>query len=227
MHKKLIIWDFDGVIADSEHLWVQNWVRALKDIKNISLSPQEQKYFLEGKADKTKVKLFQEHNPELSFDDDFWTYLRSNEAVLIENELTITAGVEELFADTRFEHCIATGATLAKNNKKLHKLDLEKYFPQSHIFTAYDVENGKPAPDIFLYAACQMGYSTADSIVIEDSLAGINAAVAAGIKVIAYIGATGNNRASYADECRAAHADYITNSMSEVKQILADFLHSC
>ena len=51
----LIIWDFDGVIADSEHLWVQNWITCLKLFFNLDLSPEQVEYYICGKANKTKV----------------------------------------------------------------------------------------------------------------------------------------------------------------------------
>ena len=46
MTKNLIIWDFDGVLADSEHLWVQNWVDTLKKLYNFTLTPEQQKALL-------------------------------------------------------------------------------------------------------------------------------------------------------------------------------------
>ena len=92
------------------------------------------------------------------------------------------------------------------------------------MFTAYEVENGKPAPDLFLYAAAKMGYKPENCVVIEDSLVGIAAAVAAQIPVIAYIGATGNNSTEYEAKCQKAGADYIVRTMAEVADTLQLFL---
>ena len=46
MPRNLLIWDFDGVLADSEHLWVKNWADTLKKLYAIELTPQQQKQFL-------------------------------------------------------------------------------------------------------------------------------------------------------------------------------------
>lgn len=220
---KLIIWDFDGVIADSEHLWVQNWINCLRLFFNLELTPDKVEYYICGKANKTKVDLLCKDFPDLKFDDAFWNELKANTIRLVDTELELTPGVEALFKNQKFAHCIATGATREKNALKVDKLQLDKYFDDGNMFTAYEVENGKPAPDLFLYAADKMGYMPKDCVVIEDSLVGIAAAVAARIPVIAYIGATGNNNDKYKEKCLKAGADYIARDMIEVAAILQNF----
>ena len=221
---KLIIWDFDGVIADSEHLWVQNWINCLRLFFGLELTPEMVEYYICGKANKTKVDLLCKDFPELKFDDAFWNELKANTVRLVNTELKLTPGVETLFKNQKFAHCIATGATREKNALKVDKLRLDRYFDDSNMFTAYEVENGKPAPDLFLYAADKMGYMPKNCIVIEDSLVGIAAAVAAKIPVIAYIGATGNDSDEYKEKCRKAGADYTARNMDEVAAILQKIL---
>lgn len=221
--KTLIIWDFDGVIADSEHLWVQNWIDCLRLFFGLELSEEQVEYYIRGKSNKTKVELLCKDFPHLKFDDAFWDKLRENTIRLIAAELTLTPGVEPIFENRRFAHCIATGATERKNALKVEKLRLDKYFSADNMFTAYAVEKGKPAPDLFLYAAKKMGYTPENCVVIEDSLAGITAGVAAKMAVIAYIGATGNNSDEYAEKCRSAGATHITRTMPEVAAVLHRF----
>jgi len=220
----LIIWDFDGVIADSEHLWVQNWVDCLRAFFGLELSAEEKEYYICGKANKTKVELLNRDFPHLHFDEAFWHKLKENTIRLVNTKLKLTSGVEEIFNDRRFAHCIATGATKEKNALKIEKLRLGKYFNDSNMFTAYEVPKGKPAPDLFLYAADKMGYTPQNCVVIEDSSVGICAAVAAGMPVIAYIGATGNNNAEYAQKCRDNGATYVASTMREVADILRRIL---
>ena len=69
--KKLIIWDFDGVIADSEKLWVSVWVETLQKEKNISLSINEKSDLLVGVADKLRKERLEKYFPGLNLDDDF------------------------------------------------------------------------------------------------------------------------------------------------------------
>jgi len=220
MKDKLLIWDFDGVISDSEHLWVKNWTDTLKRLKNIDLSLKQQKYYLEGKADKTKVELLATDFPELRFDTPFWNAIKQNETDLIAAELRLTDGVLDILEDGSFAQCVATGANPDKHFQKVKKLRLEKYFTPENTFTAYLVEKGKPAPDIFLYAAEKMGFAPADCLVLEDSLAGITAAKAAGIPVIAYTGATGNNKTAYREECKKTGAFAVSSNMTEIHGLI-------
>lgn len=219
----LIIWDFDGVIADSEHLWVQNWITCLKLFFNLDLSPEQVEYYICGKANKTKVELLCRDFPQLKFDEKFWDTLKANTKHLINTKLEITPDVEKILQNKDFAHCIATGSTREKNTLKIDKLRLDKYFSEEQMFTAYEVQNGKPAPDLFLYAAAQMGFAPQKCVVVEDSLVGIAAGVAAGIPVIAYIGATGNNSDEYAHKCQKAGAAHVVRTMNEVAAILQQF----
>src|SRR5262245_57997714 len=63
---------------------------------------------------------------------------------------------------------------------------LRKFF--KFLFSATEVPNGKPAPDLFLHAASRMGARTAECIVIEDSPAGVSAATAAGMAAVGFVG---------------------------------------
>lgn len=221
--EKLIIWDFDGVIADSEYLWVNNWVDGLCKL-GIKLDEQQVEFYIRGKADKTKIELLQKDYPNLVIDDNFMQSLKENEIRLINSDLKITPDIEQIFRDNNFAHCIATGSNEIKNLIKVQKLKLEKYFKKDNMFTAYDVEHGKPAPDLFLYAAKKMGFLPQECVIVEDSLAGIRAGVAADIPVIAYIGATGNNSPEYAAKCADLGASFIVQTMPEVHNILKKFL---
>ncbi|MGN6187338.1 MAG: HAD family hydrolase, partial [Conexibacter sp.] len=62
-------------------------------------------------------------------------------------------------------------------------------FPDAAIFSADDVAHGKPAPDLFLHAAVRMGFEPAQAVVVEDSEAGVQAGVAAGMRVLGYAAA--------------------------------------
>lgn len=221
--KTLIIWDFDGVIADSEHLWVNNQIECLRSFFALELSDDMVEYYIRGKANKTKVELLSKDFPEIKLEAPFWNKLKANTISLINSKLKLTAGVEQLFQNRNFSHCIATGATKEKNALKVNKLGLYKYFDNGNMFTANEVTNGKPAPDLFLYAAKQMGYLPENCVVIEDSLVGIAAGIAANMPVIAYIGATGNNNDEYAAKCCQAGAVHIARNMEETADILHRF----
>src|SRR5690606_16854619 len=88
-----------------------------------------------------------------------------------------------------------------------------------HIFSATMVQNGKPAPDLFLYAAAAMQVPPADCIVIEDSVPGVTAARAAGMLVIGF---TGGSHAGpdLGPRLRAAGATHVTSDMDGVAALL-------
>ena len=89
-----------------------------------------------------------------------------------------------------------------------------------HIFSAVQVSNGKPAPDLFLFAAGQMQTSPARCLVIEDSVAGVTGAQAAGMTVFGYHGGS-HCRPDTADTLRAAGAAVTFDDMRQLPGLIA------
>lgn len=200
--KKLLIWDFDGVIADSEKLWVRAWDEVLRNEKNIVLPESEKQSLLVGVSDKTRRERLESKFPDVVFDDDFMKKISQQELYLGMNFMTAIDGVEHVMANTNYEHCIATGGTREQHNWKMTQFKwIEKYINPKDFFTVDMVEHGKPYPDLFLLAAKTKGYTPKDSIVIGDSVNDFMAAKSAGMDCISFIGATGNNTKEYASHC--------------------------
>jgi beta-phosphoglucomutase-like phosphatase (HAD superfamily) len=74
--------------------------------------------------------------------------------------------------------------------ESLNLTGLKKHFVDGHIFTKIQVKNPKPHPDLFLFAATQMGVAPENCVVIEDSAAGVRAGVAAGMMTFGFTGAS-------------------------------------
>jgi len=136
------------------------------------------------------------------------------------SEIKQVPDVEEVLNLKNFAKCIGTGGNLDKTNKKLDVLGFNKYFPQEYIFTAQMVERGKPEPDLFLYAADKMGYTPQNTIVIEDSLAGLTAAIKAGMTAVAFLGCSLNNNDQYVSQVKELGIQYIFFEMKKVKEFL-------
>jgi HAD superfamily hydrolase (TIGR01509 family) len=85
--------------------------------------------------------------------------------------------------------CVASSGPHHKMDVTLRAVGLWDRFA-GRIFSATEVAHGKPAPDLFLYAADRMGFDPATTAVVEDSIAGVQAAVAAGMRALAYAGET-------------------------------------
>lgn len=221
----LIIWDFDGVICDSDYIWAENWAKTLRVKKGIVITEKQKRENLIGISEKDKGRRLEKLFPGLQIDADFKEYLNNLHDYGMRNLLQLTDGVEEIFKDKRFKQCIATGANQNQSNIKNGTVGIDKYFTWGvNCFTAGmpGVEKGKPAPDIFLHAARSMGFDPKDAIVIEDSIDGIMAAKNAGMKVFAFVGAKANNNAEYISECKKLGVDGVFDNMRELHQALKD-----
>jgi len=106
---------------------------------------------------------------------------------VFERELTPVDGVVEALDVITATTCVASSGTHEKLQFTLGLTGLLDRFA-GRIFSASEVANGKPAPDLFLHAAARMGVEPAHCAVIEDSVAGIEAAVSAGMRVFGFAG---------------------------------------
>ena len=183
MKKKLVIWDFDGVIADSEKVWLKNRQKSINELFGINWDIQTINKYLGGMSDKTKKQVLDDMGYKT--DDKFWKkQIKIDIEVMNRDGLEITPYVEDII-NKLSKQCIATGGVKNKTIIKLKSIGFwNKYFNEGNVFTADMVKNGKPEPDLFLLAAEKMGEKPENCIVIEDSIAGITAAKRAGIDVI-------------------------------------------
>ena len=212
----LIIWDFDGVICDSDGLWADNWEKLLLREKNISITSEERRNLLIGISEKDKARRLEAYFQGLKINEEFIKKLNLLHDYGMKNLLKLTEGVEDIFKDKRFKQCIATGGNDYQNRTKNHAVGIDKYFTEQNCFTADMVKYGKPHPDIFLLAARKMKTPVRDCIVVEDSIDGIKAGKQAGMKVFAYIGALANHNEKYLKLCQSCGADKVFDNMKEL-----------
>ncbi|HEX3832944.1 MAG TPA: HAD family phosphatase [Solirubrobacteraceae bacterium] len=85
--------------------------------------------------------------------------------------------------------CVASQGKLQKTEQTLTLAGLRDLFPDDALFSAYQVPRGKPHPDLFWHAAAVMGAAPEHCAVVEDTVIGVTAAVAAGMRVIGYAAA--------------------------------------
>ena len=185
MKKKLIIWDFDGVIADTEKLWLKNRQILMKEALGIDWDWQTINHYLRGTGDKTKRMVLD--NLGITTDDDFWDKSIEMDINTMRTEgFELTVGIEDIFK-LPIKQCIATGGVKDKTAEKIKITGIQNYFPADKVFTIDMVKNGKPEPDLFLLAAEKMGEKPENAVVIEDSIAGLTAAIKAGCLPIAFL----------------------------------------
>lgn len=187
MKSNLIIWDCDGVLVDSEALLKQGEVEALARAGITVTVDDCVKMFSGFSPDAAAVNFQQKMNMPLP--ENFIKDQIAGSLDLFRKRL------DPLMLDTILElhsrkatMCVASGSPRNRVEICLEVAKMDHCFTPETIFTRELVARGKPAPDLFLYAAEKMGFSPENCIVIEDSPAGIEAAQAAGMDVIGFLG---------------------------------------
>jgi HAD superfamily hydrolase (TIGR01509 family) len=110
-----------------------------------------------------------------------------------ETELRPVPGVVAALDAITLPNCVASSASHEKMRFTLGHTGLRARF-EGRIFSANEVEDGKPAPDLFLHAAASMGWEPGECAVVEDSPAGVEAGLRAGMTVFGYAGSTPASR---------------------------------
>ncbi|MDQ2677282.1 MAG: HAD family hydrolase [Actinomycetota bacterium] len=181
---ELVIFDCDGVLVDSERLAVRVESQLLTEM-GWPLTEADVLDRFVGRSDAHMIGEIEAHfgRPVPDFTEQY--RLRLFEA--FEHELTPVAGVIDALDAIGLATCVASSGTHEKMARTLGSTGLFDRF-DGRIFSATEVERGKPAPDLFLFAAAEMGVPPRACAVIEDSRAGVEAARAAGMSVFGYCG---------------------------------------
>jgi HAD superfamily hydrolase (TIGR01509 family) len=182
---ELVIFDCDGVLVDSEPISVRIDVEMLAEV-GVTMSEEEVIERFVGRSPEvilaeTEAQLGRQV-PEGWFERGEARLRRAFAA-----ELKPVAGIEETLAAIDVPVCVASSSGHENLRFKLELTGLYERFA-GHIFSAAEVANGKPAPDLFLHAARQMGVDPSACAVVEDSRYGVQAARAAGMDVLGYAG---------------------------------------
>lgn len=220
--KKLVIWDFDGVIADSEKIWIKNRQESLNKKFNLNWSFQTTNKYIGGMSDKSKRKVLDEMG--YITDDKFWEeQLKIDIDVMNRDGLEVTPYVEDIIKKLP-KQCIATGGVKNKTITKLKAVGFwQKYFNDKNLFTFDMVKNGKPEPDLFILAAKSMDEKPEDCIVVEDSIVGMIAAQRANMDLIAFLGSKMYQNNDYIESVKKLGVKNVYFDMREVEKVLVDF----
>ncbi|MCK5745397.1 MAG: HAD family hydrolase [Oricola sp.] len=181
----LVIFDCDGVLIDSEVISARILIAQLGRVGVHVDFPYFQKHFL-GRS-WTKVAAEVRISYGLDLDSDFEEQYRSDLLRAFETELQAVHGVETVIDRLNVVSCVATSSSPRRVRRSLELSGLSRFFGD-RIFTASQVRNGKPAPDLFLYVAKAMGVKPTRCLVIEDSVPGVIAAQKAGMPVWRFAG---------------------------------------
>jgi len=213
----LVIFDCDGVLVDSEVISCQAHAEVLSLCGYPITAAQVFDRFLGRSLKQAKVEVEAELGRSLP--DDFNAQLQDRLFGAFARDLQVVRGIPEALDAIDRPVCVASSGSHQRMRVSLGATGLyDRLAP--HIFSASQVENGKPAPDLFLFAAAQMKARPAACVVIEDSLAGIRGAVAAGMSVLGFHGGS-HCRPGHADSLRAAGATLVFDDMRRLPGILS------
>jgi len=215
----LIIFDCDGVLVDSEPIAARELQRYLEDIDYpVIVRAEDHDRFLGFTLKKMRHDLETEAATPLPV--DFEDELRRRDKLAFEADLTAIPGVLETVQCLDAPYCVASSGPPEKIRTSLALTGMLDVFAP-HLFSAHDpgVANGKPAPDIFLYAAAKMGFAPSACVVIEDSPAGVVAGVAAGMRVLGFTGG-GHCGPGYDGLLRSAGAEVIFDDMAQLPGLI-------
>lgn len=215
------LFDCDGVLVDSEPLSVTELGRALRE-SGADIQDSEIFNRMIGRPISEIVAIVAE---EQGFDatphlPEYRARLRSR----FEAELSAVPGmVDAVRSLPPGPKAVASSSTLARLEHTLKLCDLWQDFTP-HIFSATQVARGKPEPDLFLFAAEQIGVPVAECIVIEDSPAGIRAAQAAGMRVVAFLGGSHAEASSLSERIKPLAPDAVIAAAAELPDTLRQMM---
>jgi HAD superfamily hydrolase (TIGR01509 family) len=207
----LIIFDCDGVLVDSEVLSCRCLSGVLAGY-GIDLGLDQALDLFLGRSMTAVV----EHYEALgrSIPEQFSTELTAGVRAAFTSALCPIEGVSSVLESLRIPYCVASSSDVDRVSLSLSLTGLAPHF-DNRVYTSQMVERGKPAPDLFLYAADRMQADPRRTLVIEDSISGVEAAKAAGMTVWGFVGGSHYQSRDGKAILRAAGADRVFGRMAD------------
>jgi HAD superfamily hydrolase (TIGR01509 family) len=216
--RNLVIFDCDGVLVDSELIFARVLAECLVGVD------------FPTTIEEAIILGFGTYHAALSaavatrfgrpLPEAFFEMFAARSAEAFELELSAMAGVEDLLAALPLPRCVASNGHLVRVRHRLALTGLLPFF-DPHVFSAIQVATGKPAPDLFLFAAERFDAAAQDCIVVEDSIPGVEAAVAAGMPVVGFCGG-GHCPKGHGDRLMAAGCSQVFDRMTDLAIFLRE-----
>ncbi len=207
----LIIFDCDGVLIDSEILSC----RCLSDVLagyGIKLGVDQALDLFLGRS----VTAVREHYEALGhlIPEQFAAELKVRIRAAFLSSLCPVEGVSSVLEDLRIPHCVASSSDIDRVSFSLSLTGLALHF-DTRVYTSQMVKRGKPAPDLFVYAAERMQVDPRHTLVVEDSVSGVKAGKAAGMTVWGFVGGSHYQSRDGKAMLREAGADRVFGQMAD------------
>ncbi|MPY35820.1 HAD family hydrolase [Streptomyces adustus] len=208
MRYDLIIFDNDGVLVDSEPISNRLLAAYLTELGHPTSYEDSIRDYM-GSAMHRIHDLVQERTGR-QLPPDFDDVFHARVFAAFERELKPVPGVADVLSKLTADgvpYCVASSGSHERIRVGHRTTGLDRWFDEDRIFSSQDVGRGKPAPDLFLYAAERMGVPPRKCVVIEDSPLGVQAAVAAGMDVYGLTAMTPVERLAGANQLFSDHGE--------------------
>ncbi len=214
MKFKSIIFDCDGVLIDSEIIANRIEVEVKTELGfPITLEEQLKKFVGLGMSH----PVMQAELRRLPA--DYWQIVDDRVKVAYINELKAIDGVVEILEQLSLPKCVASSSEPEWLAFKLEHTKLARHFPDA-VFSGRMVKKSKPAPDLFLLALEKMGWDASSCLVVEDSVAGVEAGKAAGLIVCGFTGGA-HMYPGHAERLMAAGADHMISNFQQIETVIS------
>lgn len=181
----LVIFDCDGVLVDSEPIALRLLLSTLA-AAGVEIAPEDADALFLGRS-LASMREIVARDFGLKLTDETLDEMRGGLYGAFRRELKPIAGIAEVLDELPMPFCVASSSQPERIELSLRVTGLWRHF-ETRVFSVTMVARGKPAPDLFLFAAETLGHRPEDCLVVEDSPAGIMAAQAAGMRVVAFTG---------------------------------------
>lgn len=214
----VVIFDCNGVLVDSEPLATATVSQEFMRI-GFPLTPDIVARYFTGRR---PADMFAEVEIAAGrkLPPDFATTVASATLRRFRAELRATKHAAYALSWLRGPKCVASSSSIDRIRISLESTDLIRFF-EPNLFSANEVRNGKPAPDLFLHAAGRMRIAPRECIVVEDSAVGVAAGVAAGMKVVGFVGGS-HASGDLATHLRAAGVSAVISDLRALKSTIVD-----
>ncbi|MTI43407.1 HAD superfamily hydrolase (TIGR01509 family) [Roseibium hamelinense] len=185
-----ILFDCDGVLVDSEIIYgaVEQLFLSRLGLTYDHATYRTRFTGLDPRAYVREVQAIYAREIGTPFPDGFFDDMNTEIEARLDTDLQAIPGIDRLLAGLNGKtKAVASSSQLDRLHRKLAKTKLARHFG-SHVYSGEQVAMGKPAPDLFLFAARQLGVGPSNCLVIEDSANGVKAGVSAGMTVWGFTG---------------------------------------
>jgi len=217
----LIIFDCDGVLIDSEIIAAKVEAELLAE-NGYKIDPLEHAMRFTGLNFSESLKMIEEETGR-SFPDDISEKVEAEIDSRLWRDVVALPGASEVLDALDQPRCICSNSVDERLKMSLTKVGLWDRF-RPYVFSAVSLPDiaVKPAPDIYLHAARDFNIAPRECVVIEDSAHGVSGAVAAGMRVIGYVGAS-HTYPGHAEQLMDAGAETIVHNLLDIPKIVEAF----